>query len=325
MGNPSYSGGLAVPRVDLGVAFMEHMGQRSNFIARQILTPIGVPRQAAKFPKLKRSSMLRPGVVKRASGAGYNRIAIEATDDSYSCEERGAEAPIDDRLKSIYANEFDLEVESTKQAGDKILLDQEIDVAAAIQDPVTNWPSGDSALYTDVTGGAGPWDTASSDVIGAIRAAKEKVRRLTGMDANTLILSEVQFLNLLANDDILLRFPGAPKVTEDMLLSNLGPIFGIEKLLRGKGVKNTASEGAAASLSDVWSDDYALVCRTAPAGASFMEPCIGRTFIWTEQSQEELIVETYRDEKVRAGVVRARQDTDEKLIDTSFGHLLKID
>lgn len=320
MANPSYSGGLSTPRVDLGVAFMEHMGQIGMFIARSILKAVSVPRQAAKYPKLKRSSMLRPGVVKRAAGAGYNRFGIDATDGSYSCEERGAEAVIDDRLRSVYSNEFDLELESTKQAAEKVLLDQEIDVAAACQDAVTNFPSGDSTLYTD----GGTWSTASTDIIGDIQAAKEKVRRLTGMDANTLVLSEPQFLNILKNDDILLRFPGAPKVTEDMLIANLSAIFGLKKVLRGKAVKNTASEGETAVLSDVWSSSYALVCVTADS-PSLMEPCLGRTFVWSQQSQEELIVETYRDEEKRANVVRARQDTDEVIHDTSFGHLIKID
>lgn len=320
MANPSYSGGLAVPRVDLGIAFMEHMGQRSNFIARQILPAVNVPRQSAKLPKLKRSSMLRPGQVKRAALAGYSRFGIEATDDSYSCEERGAEAVIDDKLRAVYSNEFDLEAESTKQAGDKVLLDQEIDVAAAIMDPVTNWPSGDSSLYTD----GGVWATTTTDVIADVAAAKEKVRRLTGMEANTLVIAEPVFQALLQNDDIILRFPGAPKVTEDMLISNLGAIFGLEKILRGKGVKNTASEGETAVLEDIWDASYALVCVTAKS-SSLMESCLGRSLIWTQDSQEELIVETYRDEEKRADVVRARQDTDEKIFDTSFGHLIKID
>jgi hypothetical protein len=323
MGNPNYSGGLSIPRVDLGVAFMEHMGQRSNFIARMILKAVGVPRQSAKYPKLKRSSMLRPGVVKRASGAGYARFNIDATDDSYSCEERGAEAVIDDRLRSVYANEFDLEKESTVQAADKILLDQEIDVAAAIFDSTTNWPSGDATLFTDVSG-ANPWDTATSDIIGTVRNAKEKVRRLTGLDPNTLIVTETQFLNILKNDDIILRFPGALVVTEQMLVANLGAIFGLKTILRGRGVKNTASEGETAVVADIWSDDFASIALIGE-GSSLMEPCVGRSLVWTQQSQEELTVETYRDEEKRANVVRARQDTDEKIHDVSYAHLLKID
>lgn len=322
MGNPNYLGGRALPRVGGGIAFEEHMGQADMFIARKILPTVPVGIQGGYFPKFKRTSILRPGVVKRASGATYNRSVVDVTDDSFLCQERGHEALIPDDARAVVKNDFDLMARATKECAEKILLDMEIDVAAAIQDAVTNWPIGTAALATDVS--AAPWDTATSAVIDHVQAAKEKVRRLTGYTADTLILAESQFQNLLKNDDILLRFPGATLVTEQMLESNLSGIFGLRQVLRGKAVKNTAGEGdATPDVTDVWSDDYALVCYVGEAG--LMSPGLGKTVVFTPDSAEEVLVESYREEKRRGDVVRARLHTDEKIIDTSFGHLLKID
>jgi hypothetical protein len=44
------------------------------------------------------------------------------------------------------------------------------------------------------------------------------------------------------------------------------------------------------------------------------EPCIGRTFLWTEESGGGHIVESYREEEIRGDVVRVRHDTGEALI-----------
>lgn len=321
MGNPSWTGTRALPRIGGGVAFQEHMGQAGMFIARQILPSVPTAIQGGYFPKLKRSSILRPGVVKRASGAGYSRFEVEATDDSFLCQERGAESLIDDNLRAVIANDFDVMSRATLECTEKILLDMEIDVAAAIQDAVTNWPIGTASLATDVS--AAPWDTASSAVISHVAAAKEKVRRLTGMVPDTLILAESQFQNLLQNDDILLRFPGASLVTEADLINSVARIFGLRQILRGKAVKNTASKGETETVSDVWSDDYALVCLVGNGG--FTSPGLGHTMVFTPDSAEEVLVESYRAEDRRSDVVRARLHTDEKIVDTSFGHLLKID
>lgn len=321
MSNPTWTGTRALARLGGGVAFQEHMGQQGSFIARQILPSVASAIQGGYFPKLKRSSILRPGVVKRASGAGYARFEVEATDDSFLCQERGAESLIDDNMRAVIANDFDVMSRAALECVEKILLDMEIDVAAAIQDPVTNWPSGDATLYTDRSGA--PWDTATSDVIGHIQAAREKVRRLTGMAADTLILAESQFQNLLVNDDIILRFPGAALVTEADIINSMARIFGLKQILRGKAVKNTASKGETAVVTDVWNDDYALLCVTA--GGGLAAPGLGHTIVFTPDSAEEVLVESYRDDSRRSDVVRARIHTDEKIVDTSFGHLLKID
>ena len=52
------------------------------------------------------------------------------------------------------------------------------------------------------------------------------------------------------------------------------------------------------------------------------DPCLGRTFLWTEDSDQLPVVETYRDEKVRSDVVRVRFSNDEKIICSAVGYLM---
>jgi hypothetical protein len=53
------------------------------------------------------------------------------------------------------------------------------------------------------------------------------------------------------------------------------------------------------------------------------EPCIGRTFHWSEDgSQVGGAVEEYYSDEVRADIIRVRHDTDEVIMYPQAGHLL---
>jgi hypothetical protein len=61
------------------------------------------------------------------------------------------------------------------------------------------------------------------------------------------------------------------------------------------------------------------------------EPCIGRTFMWTGDGPDAVgtaealavIVEEYREEKVRGTVFRARNNRDIEMMYPQAGHLLQ--
>lgn len=313
-------GTYATPRLDLGMAWMEFMAEGSEFIGTQILPVFRTPKQAASFSALTRETMLSTADAKRAPKSGYNRVDIGADDLDYACEEFGLEGVVDDRERALYMNDFDHESAVLAHVARKVRLAQEVRIATAIFNTST-WTG--SSLYTDVS--SAPWDTATSDVIKHVIQAKEKVRAGTGMEANALILGKAQFENLCLNESIKAMFPGAPLITKAMLQAAMGAIFGLEQLIVGGAVKNTADEGQTATLADVWSDDYAMVAKIAPQGAPLTTPCVGRSFLWTPDSAEELVVETYREEQVRGDVLRARHDVDEVIFAPEFAHLLKID
>ncbi len=315
----NYSGTYAAPRLDLGVAFMEHQADLKEFVGSQILPIFRTPKRAASFSAITRETLLQDNQAYREARGNYNRVSTGAKDKSFSCEEFGLEQVIDDVERSLYQSDFDAEDAATKVTARALMLQYEKRVAAAVFNTST-WTG--ATLFTDVS--AAPWDTAASAVIGPTLTAKEKVRALTGLTPNAMIIAESQVQNLLKNTEIKNQFPGAPLITLEMLRSALASIFGLQKLIVGGAVRNSAIEGQTYVGADVWTDDYAMVAVIPDAGAPLTSPCIGRTFLWTQDS-EELTVEMYREEQSRGDVVRARHHLDEVIIDASFGHLLKID
>jgi hypothetical protein len=50
------------------------------------------------------------------------------------------------------------------------------------------------------------------------------------------------------------------------------------------------------------------------SGRDIMQPCVGRTFLWTADSPSNAVVEEYREEQTRSDVYRVRHNVSEALL-----------
>ncbi len=318
---PSPSTSLATLRPDLGGSLTEFDAamNRLGFIGHHVLPVLEVAKASGKFGKIPIEQLLQSRTTRRAPGAGYSRGTWTFTDESFACEEHGAEEPIDDREAALYAEYFDAELISTGRAFDAVLRNAEIRAAALLYNATT---------FTDQTISiTHEWDDATNAVpINDVETAVRAVWTRTGLWANALIINRTVFRNLRLCDQIIERIAssgaGSPTKPSDITVEMLKAVFDLDHILVAGSVKNTANEGQDASLSSIWSDEYAMVTRIAETN-DIREPGIGRTLHWAEDgSQIGGTVETYRDETIRSDVVRVRHDVDEKLIYTEAAQLL---
>jgi hypothetical protein len=320
---PSPSTSLATLRPDLADSLMEFdlaMDQR-GYIASKIFPVIDVQSQAGVFGKIPIEQLLQQRDTKRAPGAGYNRGKFTFTTGAYTCEENGAEEPVDDREAKMYAEYFDAEVISTLRAYNAVLRAQEERVAAAVFNAST-WNT--AALTTSITH---EWDDPTNAVpLTNVEAAVQKIYDNSGLWANALIINHKVFRNLRNCNQVIDRVESggagdASKAT-DITVEMLANAFDLPYILVAGGSKNGAIEGQNASPTQIWSGEYAMVCRIA-TGSDFREPCIGRTFHWSaDGSSIGGTVETYREEQTRSDIVRVRHDVDEVVLYVEAGHLL---
>lgn len=317
----NYGSGYATPRMDLGVAYSEYEPDEAAWIAEQIYVPFNTPKRDATFSKRLRASMLKVVETLRAKRGKFNRINTQGKDVSYACQTHGLEIVVDDEERALYESDFDAEFAALVELMLGLKLSKEIRAATALFD-ASVWTGSD--LYTDLSS-SNPFADESSNVIGAVIDAKEKVRQNSGMRANALVMGEAVFNSLLKNTAIKARFPGAVTITQEMIANAMGPIFGLRKLIVGGGIKNTASENASsASLSDVWGSTYVSVCRVAEnENTPLSMPCVGRTMKWTKLNRD-MMVQTYREEQTMGDVLRALECVDELTLDTPLAHLLKV-
>lgn len=320
---PSPSTSLATLRPDLADSLMEFdlaMDQR-GYIANKVFPVVDVQSQAGVFGIIPVEQLLQQRNTLRAPGGGYNRGKFTFTTSSYACVEYGAEEPVDDREAEMYAEYFDAEVISTARAYNAVLRSQEERVAAAVFN-ATTWNG--AALTTGVTN---EWDDFTNAVpLTDVEAAVQKIYDNSGLWANALIINYKVFRNLRNCDQVIERIQSAgagdPSKPTDITPAMLAQVFDLPYILVAGGSKNAKAEGQAVDPEQIWSGEYAMVCKIA-TGADFREPCIGRTFHWSaDGSAIGGTVESYREEQTRSDIIRVRHDVDEIVLYTEAGHLL---
>lgn len=320
---PTSSSSLATLRPDLAESFMEFdlEADAAGMVAPQVFPIVEVQKQAGNFGKIPLEQLLQQRETKRAPGSGYNRSNFSFDDAQYACVEHGTEEVVDDREAKMYADYFDAEVISTMRAYGEVLRNAEQRVADSVFNAST-WTG--SALTTAVSN---EWDDAANATpIVNVEAAVQAVYDNSGLWANALIVNRKVFRNLRNCEEIIERInsagAGNPSKASDVTAAMLSQVFDLDYIIVGGTSKNSAIEGQSASVGQIWSDEYAMVCKVA-TGPDFREACIGRTFHWSEDgSTPGGTIETYREEQTRGNVVRVRHDVDEIVLYAEAGHLL---
>ena len=305
---PAPTSDTALQRPDLGALVYEYMegAPGTGYIGLQVMPVFETEEQTAGFPVIPTEALLKMPDTKRAPRGRYNRSDWEFEDGYYKTSENGWEEAIDDRERNLYRNKFDAEVVATRRAMGHILRRQEYRIANKVFSS-----SNFSANAVD-----DEWDDADNATpIDDVETGKNTIRENCGMLPNCLIIAYSTFGNLKNCDQIVDRlkytFPGMD--INRMTSRELAQVFDIERVLIGGAIYDSAKKGQDASITDLWDNEYAMLTRVSDS-PDLTEPCIGRTFLWTEESPENTVVESYRDEGVRGDVIRVRHDTDERLI-----------
>ncbi|HYB94987.1 MAG TPA: hypothetical protein VEC39_08435 [Vicinamibacterales bacterium] len=314
----------ALQRPDLG-ATLEEFNQeaaRMGFIADRVAPAIDVSEPAANIGKLPLKALLIDGDTKRNSGGKYGRGEYEFEHFNYQTEEHGREEAVDDRLRKVFARYFDVERIAARRAQELILRKREIRVANLLFN-ATTWTG--ASLTTAITN---EWDDLTNATpINDMLAAIEKVFSGTGLMPNALILNGFVLRNLMNCAQIVDRIKSAgfddPKsISLPSLAKLLFPDVPDAQIIVAGAPKNTANPGQAASISRIWSNEYAMVAKVARTNDP-REACVARSFHYTADGSElDGRVESYRDETVRGDVIRVRHETDEVVMYTAAAHLL---
>ena len=317
---PSPTSALTTLRPDLATYFEFDLEmEKAGFIAAKVMPVVEVASQAGVFGKIPIEQLLSERDTARAPVSGYARGSFTFTPSSFTCLENGAEEPVDDREAKMYAEYFDAELISTMRAFGAVLRNAEKRVADAVFN-ATTWTSNTTAITNE-------WDDLTNAVpITDVEAAVQAVYTASGLWPNAIIINRKVFRNLRNCDQIIARIAasgaGSPTAAGLVTEQQLAEVFDLDHVIVAGSSRNSAIEGQTATPVQIWSDEYAMVCKIA-TGGDMKEPCIGRTFHWAEDgSSIGGTVETYRDEPVRSDVVRVRHDTDEIVLHVEAGHLL---
>lgn len=323
---PTPSGALATLRPDLGGSLLEFdlKAQANRFIATKVLPVIESTKASGTYGLVPLEQLSQDVDTSRSGGTGYARGGFTFDDAAFACVEHGYEVKVDDRDAALYSDYFDAELIAADLARDKPLRNLEKRVSAAVFN-TTTWTG--SSLYTDI---ANVWSTvASSTPIQDVAAAMKKVYDNSGFEPNALIISYANYLYLRQSAEVQDQLgsdgAGTSFAFGEVNAQALARVFGLDHVLVGSAIKNSANEGLAASNAAIWSNSYAMVARIGTT-SNIKEPCIGNIIHWGQDgSQIGCAMESYDEIAMRGSIVRARMDVDEIIKYPEMGHLIKVD
>lgn len=313
---------LATLRPDLA-EFMEFdlESERQGYVATQVLPVVETGLQSDNPGKVPLEALLFDGDTVRNSGSNYNRGSFKFETFSYATQENGWEEPIDERDEKRYQNLLQVDRIANARAQGVVARNQEKRAAALVFNPTT-WNG--SGLTTAITH---EWDDATNCVpVTDVEAAVKKVYEGSGLWANALVINRQVFRNLRNSNQVRDRISssgaGDPSKARDITVEMLKAVFDLDYIIVAGASKNTANEAKAATPAQIWSGEYAMVCRIA-TGADMREPCIGRTFHWSaDGSVIGGTVEEYEEVQSRSRIIRVRHETAEVIMYPQAGHLL---
>jgi hypothetical protein len=179
---------------------------------------------------------------------------------------------------------------------------------------------------TDKTGGSDftKWsDYGSSSPLADIRTGIRTVQIATGMKPNKLVLGGLVWDVLVDHPDLIGRVSGAatvgaPAMARPELLAQL---LGIDEVLVGDAIYNSAAEGVAVSMTRIFDDDALLLY--APRNPGRMMPSAGYTFFWQSAvlgTAAPQFIRRWDDLERRRTVIEAHSYWDQVATETAAGY-----
>lgn len=277
--------------------------QPNGFIADQVLPVVSVELEAAGYYTFDDTNFNIPEM-KRNPRTVYKEIDFGMSSDTYRAEEYGLEARIDDRERKNAPGALNLDVGKTRRLTNSALLNRERRVANLVTSTanVTN---------NETLVGAAQWSDPTSDPQAAARRARNSMRNKAGALPNRLILGWNVFDALRVNPKVVDYLDGGRATEQD-----LAEYFEVERVIVARAIYNSAREGLAANLVDLWGNDALFTFQSNVVAAD--EPSFGYQF-----EAQRLAIFRYRDVPVTCDVIRVNEIRAEKITSTRLGYLIK--
>lgn len=306
-------GSSATIRGDLADVLKENMYGEGDYIGLFGMPILEVGRKSGTYAKIDFSEQATSANVARAPGANYNRTQREATSDTYTCVEYGQEEPVDDGEAADLANYFDAELDAAESGKGTLLLEQENRIAAILFDVATTFLSYTTAVTTS-------WATAATctpvaDVYNAKIEIKKQVNGGLNGAKFVALCNDTVIVSLLNSADVKNRIASTT-------LAQMGWQAQLDALAKIMGLDEIHSSSIQRAGSAVWSTDQFGIYLVGSGRSLKSMPQVARSMLWTADTAENALVESYREEAIRSNIIRVRQNVDEELLTARAGHVL---
>jgi len=325
-------------RPDLGLMVTEQMLGDNGFIANKVFPIFETAAISDTFSRVGVKVMSQNPDTSYAGGRP-NRGDFEVVQDSYTCAPNAWETFVRDIERGRAKGRVDLD-KIAAAIPSRVLMTNLEKEAAAVLNNNTNFPVASPTDNGHTV--SNNWSNASTGTpLADVQLGQTAIRKKTGgLLPDTLILPYSALVSISNNDSIINRIKNVSLTVENGLLKSpeLCSLFNVQRILVPGAMRDTANQGLAASISDVWSSDFASLVISAPTTTMDPESLertsaptlgiaqIGRTMTYAEESWGGgvLGIEQIRDEINKEDLWRAFGNWQVKLFSQAFGYRIKI-
>ena len=307
----------SVPRQDISTLLMEAVHQEKHFVASSLLPVYGSEREVGRYPKFRigKGELLKKESQKRGATGTYNESEEQFEWDSYQTQEYGHEKRVDDVVRKQMRDFFDSDMVTAKFCMNKLMLDYEVEAAAAIMDPATFTAANGSVAYAE-------GNLTTIDFPADLNAAIEALT-LNGEEPNTIVLSLSIYNRLKRTTKLQTYLYGHLNTTQggsNITPSIIAEAFGIPNIVIAKKSYDRGIKGKT-DVVPVWGNSHVWLGEVQ--GGDFMNGGCGRTIIWDADSEGGLFTtDQYRDEPRRGDKIRVRSNRVIKIVNPNSGRLI---
>lgn len=261
-------------RDDLQGYYSAYNPANRGYVADMVLPRLAVGEEAGTYSVIPREVWLQHVVTKTAAKAPASTSDFTSTSDTFQLVEYAHKSLATQRQARQYRSFYDLEQVETERIAGIIALDREVDTATAVFNTTTFATSGVN------TGAAtAKWDAAASVPITDVATGKYALIQNYGTEPNALIMTYYTYSKLMISTQFRAAFTGfypGGLIPALAPLAAVAAIFGVEKVIVPRGIRNTAAAGLTPSFSSIWNEDLAMLCRIED-GMDHSAPQLGRT------------------------------------------------
>jgi len=244
-------------------------------------------------------------------GAQYARAGFGVSSTTYTTIQYALSKPIADEEEANSQLPMTLEQAAIRFLGLKALIKKEREWASDFM-KTSVWDTDDNNSTTD-------WDDYSgSDPVGDVRTAKRTISQSTGYTPNVMVMGEIVEDALVNHPDLIDRIKYTQMATSGSVRGAMAALFGLEEILVGMAIYNSANEGQSASMGAIIDDDALVMYRNN--SPSIFEPSAGYTFHWAPGGGLGGIMPLVREAANDSDLIRLKMQWDQKAVCTDVGY-----
>lgn len=304
---------IDVPLTNLSVGY-----RTQGNIADMVLPPVTVNKQHNGYYIWPRESWFQVYNADRAPGTRANIIDFEVSSDNYFCKNYALakEIPLEDLANA------DTSLRFLQSNANHIMdaLNQAWEDRLATLILNTSNVGSNNSLSSDYS------DVVNTNPVNDIDDGMQSIRSVTGYEPNVAVFGPLSWVRFRKHPVVINYIRGTGDtvggggVTEQQVAN----AFGLQRVLVGRGIKNTAAEGVTGTYTDIWSNHIALLHVANNPG--LMVPTWGYTYQWRPEGFPAPFV-VIRDRRDQAGTehvdaLEIMHFQDEKVVGTELGFLI---